>query len=185
MQRRLPEVLTREEAAALLATPSRYYPTGKRDRCIIKLMLNAGLRASEVLNLMWRDVDLHTGKLVVRQGKGNKDRQVWINEEALDLLRIWREEAPACPWCFPTLGGTRIHGAHLRAMIKRRGIKAGIPKDVHPHMCRPTYATELYRSSKDIRLVQKALGHASLSTTMIYTHIVDDDMEEAMRALNI
>ena len=52
-------------------------------------------------------------------------------------------------------------------------------------MCRHTYATELYRSSKDIRLVQKALGHASLSTTMIYTHIVDDDMEEAMRAFNL
>ena len=164
MPRRLPEVLTREEAAALLAAPSRYYPTGKRDRCIIKLMLNAGLRASEVLNLGWQDVDLHTGKLVVRRGKGNKDRQVWINDEALALLRLWREDAPACPWCFPTLGGTRMHGAHLRAM--RRGIKAGIPKDVHPHMCRHTYATELYRSSKDIRLVQKALGHASLSTTM-------------------
>jgi integrase/recombinase XerD len=183
--RRLPEVLTRDEAAALLAAPSRTYPTGKRDRCIIKLMLNAGLRASEVLNLTWGDVDLQTGKLVVRQGKGNKDRQVWINDEALDLLRIWREEAPACPWCFPTLSGTRIHGAQLRAMVKRRARKAGIAKDVHPHMCRHTYATELYRSSKDIRLVQKALGHASLSTTMIYTHIVDDDMEEAMRRLNI
>jgi integrase/recombinase XerD len=70
-------------------------------------------------------------------------------------------------------------------MVKRRARKAGITKDVHPHMCRHTYATELYRASKDIRLVQKALGHASLSTTMIYTHIVDDDMEEAMRAFNI
>ncbi len=185
MPRRLPEVLTREEAAALLSAPSRYYPTGRRDRCIIKLMLNAGLRASEVLNLAWRDVDLQTGKLVVRKGKGNKDRQVWVGDETLCLLRIWREEAPACPWCFPTLGGTRIHSAQLRAMVKRRGKKAGIRKDVHPHICRHTYATELYRSSKDIRLVQKALGHASLSTTMIYTHIVDDDMEEAMRALNI
>ncbi len=58
MPRRLPEVLTREEAAALLSAPSRYYPTGRRDRCIIKLMLNAGLRASEVLNLAWRLTDL-------------------------------------------------------------------------------------------------------------------------------
>ena len=185
MPRRLPDVLTRAEAAALLAAPSRHYPTGKRDRCILKLMLNAGLRASEVLNLLWRDLDLHTGKLVVRQGKGKKDRQVWVNEEALGLLRLWRADAPSCPWCFPTLGGTRIHGAQLRAMVKRRARKAGIAKDVHPHMCRHTYATELYRASKDIRLVQKALGHASLATTMIYTHIVDDDMEEAMRAFNL
>jgi len=70
-------------------------------------------------------------------------------------------------------------------MVKRRGRKAGIAKDVHPHMLRHTYATELYRQNKDIRLVQKALGHASLSTTMIYTHIVDDDLEAAMRLLNI
>lgn len=185
MSRRLPEVLTRAEAAALLAAPSRAYPTGRRDRCMLKLMLNAGLRASEVLNLTWRGVDLHTGRLTVRRGKGDKDRQVWINDEALALLRHWRAEAPACPWCFPTLGGTRIHGAQLRAMVKRRAKKAGIAKDVHPHMLRHTYATELYRASKDIRLVQKALGHASLSTTMIYTHLVDDDLEAAMRALNL
>jgi integrase/recombinase XerD len=70
-------------------------------------------------------------------------------------------------------------------MVKRRAIKAGITKDVHPHMLRHTYATELYRQTKDIRLVQKALGHENLATTMIYTHIVDDDMETAMRAFNI
>lgn len=70
-------------------------------------------------------------------------------------------------------------------MMARRGKKAGIAKGVHPHMLRHTYATELYRETKDIRLVQKALGHASLATTMIYTHIVDDDMETAMRALDI
>lgn len=185
MSRRLPEVLTRDEARALLATPNRYYPTGQRDLCMMKLMLNAGLRASEVLNLTWHDVDLQTGRLTVRRGKGNKDRQVWVNEDTLGMLRSWRERVPASPHCFPTLKGTRLYDAALREMVKRRGLKAGITKDVHPHMLRHTYATELYRESKDIRMVQKALGHASLSTTMIYTHIVDDDMEKAMRALNI
>ena len=68
MGRRLPEVLTREAARALLATPHGASPTGQRDRCLRTLMLNAGVRASEVLNLTWRDVDLHTGKLVVRRG---------------------------------------------------------------------------------------------------------------------
>jgi integrase/recombinase XerD len=185
MPRRLPEVLTRDEARALLKSPNRYYPTGKRDLCMIKLMLNSGLRASEVLNLAWRDLDLHTGKLIVRQGKGKKDRQVWINDETLERLRDWRDVGPQCDICFPTLHGTRMHDGYLREMIKRRARRAGITKDVHPHMLRHTYATELYRESKDIRLVQKALGHASLATTMIYTHIVDDDMELAMRALNI
>lgn len=185
MARRIPEVLTREEAKMLLAAPNRYYPTGRRDLCMMKLMLNSGLRASEVLNLRWADIDLQTGKLLVRRGKGDQDRQLWINEELLALLRSWRAEALNSPLCFPTLHGTRIHDAYLREMVKRRGRKAGIAKDVHPHMLRHTYATELYRESKDIRLVQKALGHASLSTTMIYTHVVDDDMEMAMRGLNI
>jgi integrase/recombinase XerD len=121
----------------------------------------------------------------VRRGKGNKDRQVWVSEPTLQLLRAWRVRAPISSYCFPTLKGTLIHGQALRAMLQRRGRKAGLAKGVHPHMLRHTYATELYRATKDIRLVQKALGHASLSTTMIYTHIVDDDMETAMRALDI
>jgi integrase len=141
MARRLPQVLTRQEARALLSTPNRYYPTGQRDLCMIKLMLNAGLRASEVLNLTWHDVDLHTGRLTVRRGKGDKDRQVWVNESTLDLMRAWRERSPACAFCFPTLKGTRIHGQALREMMARRGKKAGIAKGVHPHMLRhnPAY----------------------------------------------
>jgi integrase/recombinase XerD len=185
MGRRLPEVLTRDEARALLATPNPYYPTGLRDLCIIKLMLNSGLRSSEVLGLTWKDMDLQTGRLTVRRGKGDKDRQVWVNDSTLELIRSWRERSPQSHYCFPTLKGTRIHGQALREMMKRRGAKAGIAKGVHPHMLRHTYATELYRETKDIRLVQKALGHSHLSTTMIYTHIVDDDMETAMRALDI
>jgi integrase len=185
MPRRLPEVLTRDEARLLLSMPNPRYPTGARDLCMLKLMLNSGLRAAEVLNLAWKDVDLHTGRLTVRQGKGKKDRQVWINEDTLALLRTWRAASPPSVHCFPTLGGTRLYDSALRFMVKRRAIKAGITKDVHPHMLRHTYATELYRQTKDIRLVQKALGHENLATTMIYTHIVDDDMETAMRAFNI
>ena len=70
-------------------------------------------------------------------------------------------------------------------MVKRRADKAGIVKDVHPHLLRHTFATEFYRQTKDIRLTQKMLGHADLSTTMIYTHIVDADAENAMREFNI
>ena len=70
-------------------------------------------------------------------------------------------------------------------MVQRRALKAGIPKHCHPHTLRHTFATEIYRQTKDIRGVQKMLGHADLSTTMIYTHIVDDDVENAMRGFNI
>jgi site-specific recombinase XerD len=123
----------------------------------------------------------------VRQGKGQKDHILWLNETLLEELRRWRARRPASPrgLLFPTRKGTPVYSAALRAMVKRRGRKAGLGhKDVHPHMLRHTFATELYRQTKDIRLVQKALGHAGLSTTMIYTHIVDDDLEAALKGLH-
>ena len=79
------------------------------------------------------------------------------------------------------LHGTPVKDRDMRAMVKRRAQKVGLTKDVHPHMLRHTFATDLYRVTKDIRLVQKTLGHADLSTTMIYTHLVDDDVAHAMR----
>ena len=95
---------------------------------------------------------------------------------------------PACQLIWnttPTRKGTPTYSAALRAMVKRRGRKAGLGhKDVHPHMLRHTFATELYRQTKDIRLVQKALGHADLSTTMIDTPIVDNDLEAALKDLH-
>jgi integrase/recombinase XerD len=103
-------------------------------------------------------------------------------------LRRWRAQRPqsANGLLFTTLKGTPIHASALRAMVKRRGTKAGLRhKDVHPHMLRHTFATELYRQTKDIRLVQKALGHSDLSTTMIYTHIVDEDLEVALKRFHL
>jgi integrase/recombinase XerD len=186
--RRLPTVLTPAEAAALLRAANLRYRTGHRDRCLMHLMLNAGLRAAEVLALTVYDVDWLSGKLTVRQGKGKKDRILWLNEPVLEELRRWRARRPqsANGLLFTTLKGTPIHASALRAMVKRRGDKAGLQhKDVHPHMLRHTFATELYRQTKNIRLVQKALGHSDLSTTMIYTHIVDEDMEAALKGFHL
>jgi len=75
-----------------------------------------------------------------------------------------------------------LNDRYLRAMIKRRAKKSGITKDVHPHLLRHTFATDLLRSTKNIRLVQKSLGHASLSSTMIYTHIYDEELERAFKS---
>jgi len=107
---------------------------------------------------------------------------LWLNEEALEWLRRWRERRPVQrAVLFTTLAGKPLRDNYLRVMVKRYGQKARIGKDVHPHMLRHTFATDLYRETKNIRLVQKALGHASLGTTMIYTHIVDDELEDALR----
>jgi integrase/recombinase XerD len=180
--RRLPETLTDDEQRKLLMQPNAAAPTGLRNLCMMQVMLDAGLRPSEVLNLRVRDIDWMAGKLTVRQGKGNKDRVLWLNEDALDRLREWRERRPeTSEFLFTTLQGKPVMGNYYRKTVKRYARKAGIPKDVHPHTLRHTFATDLYRQTKDIRLVQKALGHADVSTTMIYTHIVDEDLEDAMK----
>ncbi len=184
---KLPEVLTGEERILLLRQPNRRAPTGLRNRCLMQVMLDAGLRASEVLKLKVKDLDWMSGKLKVKQGKGKKDRILWLNQQALDLLKKWREKRPhqadGCPTelLFTTLDGKPLSDRYLRAMVERYAKKADLSKDVHPHTLRHTFATDLYRETKNIRLVQKALGHSGLSSTMIYTHIVDEELEEALR----
>ncbi len=85
--KKLPETLTPEECQTLVAQPKPRYPTGLRDLCMIRLMLNTGLRAAECLNLHVGHVDWMTGKLMVREGKGKRDRTLWVNEDVLILLR--------------------------------------------------------------------------------------------------
>lgn len=184
---RIPEVLTETEQAALLAQPNPRYPTGARNKTMLQLMLDTGLRLSEACNLQWRDVDLTTGKLMVRQGKGGKDRSLWIGVEDLELLRTWRERQakdvsgnPA--HIFTTLKGKAVSPRYVQKMVARLAAKAGIEKNVHPHTLRHSFATDLYRETSKIRLVQKALGHSDLSTTMIYTHIFDDELEDALKS---
>ena len=180
--KRLPETLNESEIKALLSQPNKRARTGLRDLAMIRLMLNAGLRASEVLSLTVRDLDWNSGKLSIKRGKGDKDRVLWLSEEDLEIIQAWRGKKPESKLLFTTLGGKKINDRYLRAMVKRRVKKAGVTKDVHPHTLRHTFATDLYRDTKNIRLVQKALGHAALSNTMIYTHIHDEELESAMKS---
>lgn len=185
---KLPEVLTAEEQAILLKQPNPRYPTGERNRLMLSVMLNTGLRLSELTGLRWRDLDLTSGKLFVRQGKGAKDRSLWLGEADLDLLHHWRTRqfdsvSRVVPHVFTTLAGRPISGRYVQQMVRRCAEKTGIEKRVHPHLLRHTFATDLHRDSRNIRLVQKALGHADLSSTMIYTHVYDEEMLKAMKRL--
>ncbi len=185
--RKIPDVLTTEEQAALLRQPNPRYPTGERNRLMLTLMLNTGLRLSETTGLRWSEIDLNSGKVMVRQGKGGKDRTLWAGEHDLGFLRHWRERqaevVPNAPaHIFTTLDGSPVSNRYVQEMVNRYATKAGIDKDVHPHMLRHTFATDLYRETTNIRLTQKALGHANLSTTQIYTHIVDEELEEALKS---
>ncbi|MEI6171154.1 MAG: tyrosine-type recombinase/integrase [bacterium] len=184
---KIPEVLTATEQAALLAQPNPRYPTGQRNQTMLRIMLDTGLRVSEATALRWRDIDFTTGQLMVRQGKGAKDRTLWIGDEDLATLQSWRERqardvAGDHEHVFTTLEGGPVSPRYVGAMVKRYAAKAGITKNIHPHTLRHSFATDLYRQTKDLLTTAKALGHASVAATQVYTHIVDEDVEAALRS---
>ena len=183
--RKIPNFLTAEEQEKLLKQPNPRYKTGLRNLCIMRVILQTGLRVSEVINLKVAHVNWMSGEMKVVCGKGNKDRITWINEDDLDLLKKMRNKLEVkTDYLFPTLKGTKLSDRYLRQMVKRYARKAGIitpDKGVHPHTLRHTYATDLYRETNNILYVQKTLGHSQLSTTLIYTHIVDVDLENTVK----
>jgi len=185
----LPEFLTNEEQEALLAQPNRRYPTGERNFVILKLLLKTGLRLSELTNLKWEHVDLMEGQIMVREGKGAKDRSLWIPPLVLDILRGWRKKqieilGEESDFVFSVLfgqtKGSKLCNRYIQKMVKRYSKKAGIKKDISPRTLRHTFATNLAKK-QPIRTVQITLGHSHLSSTQIYTHITDEEIKEAMR----
>lgn len=187
LPKRLPVTLTEEEQRALLAQPNPRYPTGERNHLLIKLMLDTGLRLAEATALEWCHVDLATARLVVREGKGAKDRVLWLGEDLAAALAGWRQrQITVCQMVpahvFTTLRGRGVQHRYVQEMVRRYADRAGIGKRTTPHVLRHTFATDLYRETRNIRLVQKALGHADLSTTMIYTHVFDSELRSALRS---
>ena len=189
--RRIPEVLDPEEQARILRELERSDSlSALRNLAIIRLLLNAGLRAREARELKIKHLDFKSGKLKVR-GKGRKERVVWLSADDLALVRAWLTRrpgngAPSGDLLFTSLDGSRpVNDRWLRRMVKRVAEQAGIAKDIHPHSLRHTFATDLLRATKNLRLVQKALGHSNIETTTIYAHIVDDELENAMKELRI
>jgi len=157
-------------------------------------MFDAGLRSFELVGkkrknreleggLRLNQVDWNTGKIRIENAKGGKDRYVWLNEKALQAVIDWLEYRPAgeSDLVFTTLKGGKINNRYVRAMIKRYAKRAGIEKEIHPHTLRHTFGTDLYRETKNLRMVQKSLGHSHISTAEIYTHIVDDELEAGMK----
>lgn len=183
--KRLPKVLTPEEQKALVAQPSARYASGLRNRAMLRVMLEAGLRSGEVVALRPEHLDMLTCRLNVREGKGAKDRTLWISDDLRDLVGHWLERRPQSEWLFCTRDGDQVLTRYMRSMVKRYAVRAGVSESsrVTPHVLRHTFATDLLRETKNIRLVQKALGHSDVSTTMIYTHVHDDELEAALRRL--
>ena len=187
--RKLPEILTSDEEKALVKVFNMRYDAGLRNKALVSVMLYAGLRAAEALNLSVRDMTWtgdEAGKVHIKQGKGKKDRMVYLNAASVDLLTRWRDRRydQRSKLLFTTREAKRLATRWLRQMVNTYAGRAGIEKHVHPHTLRHTFATNLYRSSgHNLRVVQLALGHSSIQTTEIYTHIANDEVGEEMRKL--
>ncbi len=179
----LPKILSPEEQARFLAEFNTRYPSPHRNLCMVRLMLEAGLRVGEVVALKPEHLDMTTCRLVVREGKGAKDRVLWISDDLRDLIGSWLERRPDSPWLFPTRHGTPVKTRYLREVVKRSAGRAGVAEweRVSPHNLRHTMATDLLRETGNLELVRRALGHADVSTTQRYCHLVDGELETALR----
>jgi integrase/recombinase XerD len=176
----LPDILTDEEAKRLIDIPNKRYYTGLRNKAMITLMLNTGLRVSEVVNLKTNSVNLNSRSLKVVNGKGHKDRNLIIPEHTAELLKQWNKKRSQGDYLFNTKEGKQLQVRYIQAMIKRYSTRAKIDKNIYPHTLRHTFATNFYRQTKDIETLRKLLGHSDISTTQIYITLANIDVENAM-----
>ena len=174
--RRLPATLDADQVASLLAI-SGEDPLTLRDRAILELFYSSGLRLAELVGLDLHDVDLADCTVRVT-GKGSKSRIVPVGRYAQAAVRDWLQvrtafaiERAGEQALFLGRRGERLSRRSVQARIHHWSLKQGSPMRVHPHMLRHSFATHLLESSGDLRAVQEMLGHASLSTTQIYTHL--------------
>lgn len=167
--------------------PNLRAPTGLRNRCILELMYRCGLRVSETCGLHLRDIKWTEHKIHLRPEvtKGQREAVVYLDEPTEALLERWltvrRGYAAGKPWLFTTLKGGQVDRHYVWEMTARYARKAGIERNIHPHMLRHTYATELLREGFNIREVQDLLRHSNIQTTVVYTHLVDEDLARKIR----
>jgi integrase/recombinase XerD len=177
LARRLPQSLSAAEMVRLLSSPSGGDAASLRDKAVLELFYSSGLRVSELAKLMLQQVDLENGLARVF-GKGSKERVVPVGSRACEALRSWiasgrphfvrprtRSEL------FLSRRGAALSRVSLWSIVKKHARRAGITKTVKPHLLRHSFATHLLAGGADLRSIQEMLGHASISTTQIYTSV--------------
>ncbi|MGV7962570.1 tyrosine recombinase XerC [Photorhabdus tasmaniensis] len=149
-------------------------PLSVRDRTMLEVMYGAGLRLSELVGLDCQHLDLESGEVWV-SGKGSKERKVPLGKTAVEWLNRWLEMRelfePEDNAVFISNSGRRISTRNVQKRFAQWGIRQGVNSHIHPHKLRHSFATHILESSGDLRAVQELLGHASLSSTQVYTHL--------------
>jgi len=181
----LPRCLSVDEVDRLIATPDVATSRGLRDRAMVELLYATGLRVSELVGLLAADLNLEAGYLTCT-GKGDKQRLVPIGDQAIAWVRRYlRDARPALLHArtsarlFVNARGGSLSRVGFWKLLRAHGLKAGLPRGLSPHVLRHSFATHLLDRGADLRAIQMMLGHADLSTTQIYTHV----LEARMRAV--
>jgi integrase/recombinase XerD len=176
----LPKFLSLEEVDRLIAQPDVSTPRGLRDKALIEVLYATGLRVSELITLRAGDLNLEEGYLTCI-GKGDKQRMVPLGQEAAEWVRRYLREGRtamlrkrASPWLFVNArDGGPLSRVGFWKVLKEYGKKAGLSSELSPHVLRHSFATHLLERGADLRMIQVMLGHADLSTTQIYTHVLE------------
>jgi len=185
--RPLPTVLTESEVRLLLDTPDVSEDLGLRDRAMLEILYGCGLRISELIGLNMDQIRASQGVLRV-WGKGDKERLLPMGDVAVDWLNKYiRESRPALlrgkqEACFLSARGSAMTRQAFWYRIRDHGVKAGIKTPLSPHVLRHAFATHLVNHDADLRVVQLLLGHSSLSTTQIYTHVASERLKTVHRS---
>ncbi len=180
----LPDVLAPDQVADILDAPPPDDDAGLRDRAMLELLYGCGLRVSELVGLDTDRVDLPNQQVRVI-GKGNKERRVPMGDEARERLhrymagprQAWTAGRPT-PAVFVSRRGRRLSRESVWRSVKRWAAQAGVRERVTPHTFRHSFATHLLEGGADLRVVQALLGHASISTTQLYTHLTGERVRE-------
>ncbi|MBI3019640.1 MAG: site-specific tyrosine recombinase XerD [Deltaproteobacteria bacterium] len=175
--RTLPDVLTFTEVEKLLSQPDQKTPLGVRDQAMLELLYASGLRISELIMLELNDIHFESGYLKAR-GKGAKERVIPFGRSAQSALQKYLEEVRKKwdplhqdPVLFLSQQRKKLTRQNVWLVLKKYALKAGLTKNIYPHILRHSFATHLLERGADIRSVQMMLGHSDISTTQIYTHV--------------
>ncbi|UCG15594.1 MAG: tyrosine recombinase XerC [Phycisphaerales bacterium] len=185
-ERRLPKFLEPEKITTLLNTPDDTTLLGARDRAMLEVMYSTGIRVSELVDLNISDVDF-TGQCIQVRGKGKKQRRTPIAPTALSavnrFLELRRSDAKAATFdpdaLFVNKHGQRLSTRSVRRKLDKYLAEAGLDPSISPHTLRHSFATHMLNNGADLRSVQELLGHQSLSTTQIYTHLTAKRLKQA------
>ena len=182
--KKLPHFLGEDDLTRLMEAPPADTPMGLRDRAILETLYSAGLRVSELTGLDLADVDLDSGLATVR-GKGKRERLALLGPQAQEALKRWlacRDSLagpPGRPAVFLNKNGTRLTSRSVGRLLEKYLTQAGLDPRTSPHTLRHSFATHLLDRGADIRSVQELLGHRSLGTTQIYTHVTTGRLKDS------